>query len=58
MLNRRSVMFVVASLVLLFVVGAFRLPAQEPVVLAGQIKSNEEGLMEGVAVSARRADHE
>ena len=53
MLNRRGVIIVVAALGVSFS-GAFRLPAQEPVSLTGQIKSDEEGLMEGVAVSARR----
>src|SRR5881397_498792 len=55
MLNRRAVIIVVAALAVLFSGGAFRLPAQEPVSLTGHIKSDEEGLMEGVAVSARRA---
>src|SRR5438128_3382864 len=54
MLNRRAVIIVVAALGVSFS-GAFRLPAQEPVSLTGQVKSDEEGLMEGVAVSARRA---
>src|SRR5207244_11451815 len=55
MLNRRAVIILVAALALSFSGGAFRLPAQEPVSLTGHIKSDEEGLMEGVAVSARRA---
>src|SRR2546428_13021969 len=55
MLNRRAVIIVVAALAVLFSGGAFRLPAQEPVSLTGHIKSDEEGLMEGVAVRARRA---
>jgi hypothetical protein len=55
MLNRRAVIIVVAALAVLFSGGAFRLPAQEPVSLTGHIQSDEEGLMEGVAVSARRA---
>src|SRR2546425_1422452 len=55
MLNRRAVIIVVAALAVSFSGGAFRLPAQEPVSLTGHIKSDEEGLMEGVAVSARRA---
>src|SRR2546427_1348688 len=55
MLNRRAVIIVVAALTVSFSSTAFRLPAQEPVSLTGHIKSDEEGLMEGVAVSARRA---
>src|SRR2546422_9608243 len=55
MLIRRAVIIVVAALAVSFSGGAFRLPAQEPVSLTGHIKSDEEGLMEGVAVSARRA---
>src|SRR3989475_12755352 len=55
MLNRRAVIIVVAALTVSFSGGAFRLAAQEPVSLTGHIKSDEEGLMEGVAVSARRA---
>src|ERR1051326_3147896 len=55
MLNCKGMMIVVAALVLVFLGGAFRLPAQEPVRLTGQVKSEEEGLMEGVAVSAKRS---
>src|SRR5438093_7353391 len=55
MLNRIAVIIVVAALAVSFAGGAFRLPAQEPVSLTGHIKSDEEDLMEGVAVSARRA---
>src|SRR3989442_10672473 len=55
MLNRRAVIMVVGALAMLFSGGVLRLPAQEPVSLTGHIKSDEEGLMEGVAVSARRA---
>src|SRR6266566_2006296 len=55
MLNRRAVIIVVAALTVSFSGGAFRLPAQEPVSLTGHIKSDDEGLMEGVAVNARRA---
>src|SRR2546423_10687003 len=55
MLNRRAVVIVLAALTVSFSSTAFRLPAQEPVSLTGHIKSDEEGLMEGVAVSARRA---
>src|SRR2546428_5836588 len=40
---------------MLFSADGLRLPAEEPVSLTGHIKSDEEGLMEGVAVSARRA---
>src|SRR5947199_5796509 len=54
MLNRRAVIIVLGALAVLLSGGAFRFPAQEPVSLTGQIKSDEEGLMEGVAVSARR----
>src|SRR3989442_13839622 len=46
---------VVGGLAMLFSGGVLRLPAEEPVSLTGHIKSDEEGLMEGVAVSARRA---
>src|SRR5216117_3765639 len=55
MLNRRAVIMVVGALAMLFSGGVLRLPAEEPVSLTGHIKSDEEGLMEGVAVSARRA---
>src|SRR5437773_4925848 len=55
MLNRRAVLMVVGALAMLFSGGVLRLPAEEPVNLTGHIKSDEEGLMEGVAVSARRA---
>jgi len=55
MLNRRGVIIAVAALAVSFSGGAFRLHAQEPVSLTGHIKSDDEGLMEGVAVSARRA---
>src|SRR3989442_13109820 len=55
MLNRRAVIIVVAALAVSFSGGAFRLHAQEPVSLTGHIKSDEEGLMEGMAVSAKRA---
>src|SRR3989442_3891050 len=54
-LNRRAVIMVVGALAMLFSGGVLRLPAEEPVSLTGHIKSDEEGLMEGVAVSARRA---
>src|SRR5438094_41606 len=54
MLNRRGVIIAVAALAVSFSGGAFRLHAQEPVSLTGHIKSDDEGLMEGVAVSARR----
>src|SRR3989442_2330736 len=54
MRNRISVMIVVAALAVVCLGGAFRLRAQTPVTLTGQIKSDEEGLMEGVAVSAKR----
>src|SRR5947208_14661788 len=55
MLNRTAVIIVVGALAMLFSGGVLRLPAEEPVSLTGHIKSDEEGLMEGVAVSARRA---
>src|SRR5437867_11716176 len=55
MLNRRAVIIVVGALAVLFSGGVLRLPAEEPVSLTGHIKSDEEGLMDGVAVSARRA---
>src|SRR5437762_6530137 len=55
MLNRRAVIIVVGALAVLFSGGVLRLPAEEPVSLTGHIKSDEEGLMEGGAVSARRA---
>src|SRR3989449_6020280 len=54
-MNRRAVIMVVGALAMLFSGGVLRLPAEEPVSLTGHIKSDEEGLMEGVAVSARRA---
>jgi streptogramin lyase len=54
MFNRRSVTIVVALLGLVLLGGAFLLRAQASVSLTGQVKSDEEGLMEGVAVSARR----
>jgi len=55
MLDRRAVVIVVGALAVLLSGGVFRLRAQEPVSLTGHIRSDEEGLMEGVAVSARRA---
>jgi virginiamycin B lyase len=55
MFNRRSVTIVVALLGLVLLRGAFLLRAQASVSLTGQVKSDEEGLMEGVAVSAKRA---
>src|SRR5437899_10216100 len=55
MLDRRAVIIVVGALAVLLSGGVFRLRAQEPVSLTGHIRSDEEGLMEGVAVSARRA---
>src|SRR5262245_5731769 len=54
MLNCRSVIIVVAALAVSSWGGAFQLPGQDPVSLTGHVKSDEEGLMEGVAVSARR----
>lgn len=55
MLHRIGVMIVIGSLAVALLGGAFRLSAQTPVALTGQIKSDEEELMEGVAVSAKRA---
>src|SRR5438034_7293355 len=55
MLDRRAVIIVVGALAVFLCGGVFRLRAQEPVSLTGHIKSDDEGLMEGVAVSARRA---
>src|SRR3989475_12640654 len=55
MLNRVAGIIVVGALAMLFSGGVLSLPAEEPVSLTGHIKSDEEGLMEGVAVSARRA---
>src|SRR3989442_4337799 len=55
MVNRRAVIIGVGALAMLFSGGVLRPPAEEPVSLTGHIKSDEAGLMEGVAVSARRA---